>query len=179
MDAKILLVDQSGYPYRWVGFERAAYYMFKDAISWIPSESNYVMFGGVNALTNERSVLKIPAILAIKNAKVGSRLMGDKRKSSRSIFRRDNNTCAYCGSHFSDTMLTLDHVQPSSRGGSNDWSNLVSACFPCNNRKGNRTPAEAGMPLKFKPYVPTKAQYLNFTQPIKLDCQAEWINGFL
>lgn len=179
MDAKILLIDQSGYPYKWVGFERAAYYLFKDAVSWVPTESSYLVQGGVNAITQQRSHLRIPAILAIKNAKAGSTYVGDKRKSSRAVFRRDSNLCAYCGNSFHDSQLTLDHVIPSSRGGDNSWKNLISACFPCNNRKGSRTPDEAGMPLRFKPFVPTKAQYLNFTQPVKLDCQAEWISKFI
>ncbi len=178
MDAKILLIDQSGYPYKWVGFERAAYYLFKDAVSWVPTESSYLVQGGINAISQVRSTLKIPAILAIKNAKVGSHLVGDKRKSSRAIFRRDSNRCAYCGGSFHDSLLTLDHIQPSSRGGDNSWINLISACFPCNNRKGNRTPVEAGLTLKFQPYTPSKAQYLDFTQPVKLDCQAEWISKF-
>jgi 5-methylcytosine-specific restriction endonuclease McrA len=47
--------------------------------------------------------------------------------------------------------LTLDHVIPQSRGGANTWENLVAGCKPCNNRKGDRTPAEAGMALAHKP----------------------------
>lgn len=179
MEVKILLIDQAGYPYKWVGFERAVYYIFKEAISWIPTETSYLLNGGVNSVTNLRSQLRVPAILAIKNARVGSYHVGDKRKSSRAIFRRDGNLCAYCKGSFHDYQLTLDHILPSSRGGNNTWSNLVSSCFPCNNRKGSRTPQEAQMPLFVKPYIPTKAQYLNFTQPVKLDCQAEWINKFI
>lgn len=65
--------------------------------------------------------------------------------SKANILRRDRHCCRYCGRKSS--KLTLDHVMPRSRGGRSSWRNLVSACLACNLRKGNRTPAEAGMPL--------------------------------
>lgn len=66
------------------------------------------------------------------------------------VLTRDSYTCAYCGGYGD----TLDHVIPESRGGQNTWDNLVAACAPCNGRKGNRTPAEAGMRLRWEPYEP-------------------------
>ena len=51
--------------------------------------------------------------------------------------------------------LTVDHIIPKSRGGPNSWSNLVTSCFRCNSIKDNKTPEEAGMKLRFKPYTPT------------------------
>ncbi len=68
------------------------------------------------------------------------------------IFRRDNHECVYCGSK---KQLTLDHVIPKSRGGGNEWTNLVTCCFKCNLKKGNKTPEEAKMTMKVKPYVPS------------------------
>lgn len=65
--------------------------------------------------------------------------------SRNGILKRDRNTCQYCGSRY---QLTLDHVIPKSRGGEDTWSNLVTSCHPCNNKKGNKTPEEAGMVLK-------------------------------
>ncbi len=67
------------------------------------------------------------------------------------IYKRDGHQCVYCGSK---KNLTLDHVIPRSRGGEDSWVNLVTACFPCNRVKGNRTPEEAGMKLSAKPYAP-------------------------
>ena len=69
----------------------------------------------------------------------------------RGILRRDHNSCQYCGS---TKNLTLDHVIPRSRGGRHTWENVVAACSECNGRKGNRTPTEAGMPLRTKPKAP-------------------------
>lgn len=71
--------------------------------------------------------------------------------SRKNIMLRDRHTCQYCGVPFLPKGLTLDHVIPRSRGGENTWENLVACCHRCNNRKADRTPAEAGMVLKKKP----------------------------
>lgn len=67
------------------------------------------------------------------------------------VLRRDGFRCAYCGRRAS----TRDHVVPRSHGGPTTWLNLVAACEPCNGRKRDRTPEQAGMPLGIVPYVPT------------------------
>lgn len=72
------------------------------------------------------------------------------------VLRRDNHTCGYCSGHAS----TVDHILPRSRGGRNTWQNTVAACDDCNQRKGRRTPAEAGMTLRTKPYAPTWSSVL-------------------
>lgn len=76
--------------------------------------------------------------------------------SRNNIYKRDGNSCMYCGS-LND--LTLDHVIPKSKGGGNDWDNLVTCCKKCNIKKDNLTPKEAGMKLRFKPYRPTFQQF--------------------
>jgi 5-methylcytosine-specific restriction endonuclease McrA len=73
--------------------------------------------------------------------------------SRSGVLVRDGHRCAYCGG----TATTVDHVLPRSRGGHNTWSNTVAACGGCNQRKGDRTPAEARMPLRVSPYAPTWA----------------------
>jgi 5-methylcytosine-specific restriction endonuclease McrA len=67
------------------------------------------------------------------------------------VMKRDNNRCGYCGAG----ATTVDHVLPRSRGGQNSWANTVACCYPCNQRKGARTPAEAGMVLRTRPTTPT------------------------
>jgi 5-methylcytosine-specific restriction endonuclease McrA len=69
------------------------------------------------------------------------------------VLRRDGHTCGYCGS----LAGTVDHILPRSRGGRNTWTNTVAACDDCNQRKGRRTPAEAGMVLRITPRHPTWA----------------------
>lgn len=72
----------------------------------------------------------------------------------KNIYARDHNTCQYCGKKFNTKELTLDHVIPKKQGGTNLWTNLVCACVSCNSKKGGRTPSEAGMKLKRKPFQP-------------------------
>lgn len=79
----------------------------------------------------------------------------------RNIFARDENTCQFCGRRFHTKDLSLDHVIPRSRGGSNTWENIVCACLKCNVRKGGRTPEEAGMKLIRPPLKPRHNPMLN------------------
>ena len=55
------------------------------------------------------------------------------------------------GTRLPSASLTLDHVIPRSRRGLSTWENLVACCFSSNNRKGDRTPQEAGMVLAKQP----------------------------
>ena len=73
--------------------------------------------------------------------------------SRRGVLVRDGHRCGYCGGPAS----TIDHILPRSRGGANSWRNTVAACGHCNQRKGDRTPAEARMPLRLAPAAPSWA----------------------
>ncbi len=72
--------------------------------------------------------------------------------TKKNILRRDNYTCQYCGTR--EGPMTVDHVIPKRLGGEDSWENLVCACLKCNNKKGDRTPEEAGMKLLRKPKRP-------------------------
>jgi 5-methylcytosine-specific restriction endonuclease McrA len=72
----------------------------------------------------------------------------------RGVLARERHRCAYCGHR----AHTIDHLLPRSRGGTWTWLNTVAACGPCNERKGNKTPQEAGMRLRVEPWHPTRAQ---------------------
>jgi len=73
-------------------------------------------------------------------------------KPSRAmIYKRDNNTCQYCGAR---SKLTIDHVIPKCRGGSDTWENLVVACSSCNTKKGNTLLEQTGMKLAKQPRAP-------------------------
>jgi 5-methylcytosine-specific restriction endonuclease McrA len=75
--------------------------------------------------------------------------------SRTGVLFRDGLRCAYCGG----TASTIDHVLPRSRGGANSWLNTVAACGGCNQRKGDRTPVEARMPLRIMPAAPSWAEF--------------------
>jgi len=76
----------------------------------------------------------------------------------RNIIIRDGYTCCYCGSE--KGPMTVDHIIPKNMGGTDSWENLVCACDRCNNKKGDRTPARAGMRLLRKPTRPNHIIYI-------------------
>lgn len=79
------------------------------------------------------------------------------------IFERDKNTCQYCGKRLDKKDLNLDHVIPRDKGGMTIWENIVCSCIPCNTRKGNRLPHEAGMRLIHKPERPRWRPFVHIT----------------
>jgi 5-methylcytosine-specific restriction endonuclease McrA len=97
------------------------------------------------------------------------------------LFARDDYTCQYCGKRKSDLrgrqFLTRDHIRPISRGGLNTWDNVVTSCSPCNNRKGGRLPAEAGLALLCQP---TEPNYVHLVWVVRrvTDAQAKYIRLF-
>lgn len=77
-----------------------------------------------------------PTELACR-ADLGGRLPQNEWAALRAAtFERDGYVCTYCGS---GENLECDHVQPVSRGGSNDPENLTTACRPCNRSKADKT----------------------------------------
>ena len=70
------------------------------------------------------------------------------------VLWRDKNQCQYCAKIFIPENLTLDHVIPKSKGGSNKWTNMVAACKKCNQKKGDKTIEQSGMKILRKPFSP-------------------------
>jgi 5-methylcytosine-specific restriction endonuclease McrA len=87
---------------------------------------------------------------------------GARRITRRALFARDGFHCQYCGE---GSRLTVDHVVPRSRGGLSDWENMVTACAPCNLRKGDRLPQEAGMHPRAAPRAPSAKLFLTLGAP--------------
>jgi 5-methylcytosine-specific restriction endonuclease McrA len=96
-------------------------------------------------LHTTRRALPLPSVIRLLEYR---RIPHQSRALSRkNILMRDRYSCQYCHKLLPSSELTLDHVIPRSRAGETAWENLVACCNPCNNRKGNRTPEEAGMRL--------------------------------
>ena len=92
--------------------------------------------------------------------------------SRHNLFIRDNYTCQYCGKQLAFSQLTYDHIIPKSRFNkdkrlSTNWKNIVTACRPCNHKKGNKTPKEASMTLINSPVEPNYSlEYLPWFQEL-------------
>ena len=88
----------------------------------------------------QRSRIAMPSVIRLLEYR---RIPHQTRALSRkNILLRDRNTCQYCGIVLNSGELTLDHVQPRSRGGLSTWENLVACCHSCNRRKGNHLLSE-------------------------------------
>jgi 5-methylcytosine-specific restriction endonuclease McrA len=94
--------------------------------------------------------LRLPSVVALRKYQPSARRVAFTRFN---VFLRDRFTCQYCGEAFPSSALTFEHVIPRSRGGQTTWSNIVTACEPCNTGKGNS--------LRIKPRRPPKEPKLN------------------
>ncbi len=157
----ILRLDISGTPITWIPWQDAVCLYSKDMVAWTAGSEEFTFHGGTARSTGLQSRITINSIVAVKRALPGRRVRrGVPPLNNRELFHRDRNLCMYCGVLHLDRNLTRDHVIPISRGGRDKWSNVVAACRPCNTRKGNRLPEEAGMKLLAVPYVPNWAEFL-------------------
>jgi 5-methylcytosine-specific restriction endonuclease McrA len=80
--------------------------------------------------------------------------------SKRNVYLRDNYTCQYTGVKLKPEEATIDHIVPRSRGGKSNFDNCVTCSKEINQRKGDKTPAEAGLTLLRRPYHPTINEFL-------------------
>jgi 5-methylcytosine-specific restriction endonuclease McrA len=85
-----------------------------------------------------------------------------RKITRRAVFARDGWTCQYCGSRGN---LTVDHVIPRSKGGSSTWDNIVASCAPCNRRKGDALPSQAGMVPRSQPRPPGPHVFIQVASP--------------
>ena len=102
-------------------------------------------------LRSPSSVFPVPSVIRLRRF-VRAPFRQRVAFNRKNVFRRDEHTCQYCATRTFD--LTLDHVMPRSRGGPTSWENVVACCKACNARKRDRTPEEARMFLRRRPYAP-------------------------
>jgi len=156
--SRSLLLNEAGSPVRWLSWQEAALAVMDRNVAWSAGETVTVLRGGIQR-DGMRSLLTLPAVVAL-------RMPHDVPTRERAplcnplLFKRDRGLCLYCGEQFHDKDLTRDHVYPRCRGGVDAWENVVSACRACNQRKGGRSPEEAGMELLAVPYAPNRAEHL-------------------
>jgi len=176
MTPLILRLDISGSPVRWIPWQLAVSLYSREMGAWTAGNSVFTFRGGISRLTGERSTVKINSIIAVKRSSP-SKYIGRATPplTNRELFTRDANICMYCGNKNYPLSLTRDHVVPLSKGGKDQWSNVVTACRNCNIRKGNRTPENAHMPLLAIPYVPNWAEYLALSNRKILADQMEFL----
>ena len=140
LDGRVLLLNQTYEPLGTVSIARAVIMTFKNTVTVEELDGNRVL-RSAHAEFPVPSVIRRRVYINVRRRREAS---GMKRLR---IYMRDKFRCQYCGEKKAVGDLTLDHILPRSRGGDNSPVNIVTACVACNNRKGDRTPAEARMPL--------------------------------
>lgn len=141
---KVLLLNASYESLGLIGIPRAIRLVWKGA-------AEVIEFDGDRVLRSQRFVFPIPSVIRLM-VYVDVRGRQSRSPNMRTgIFVRDCYRCQYCGVKGIALELTLDHIMPRSRGGRTVAENLCAACKACNQRKGDRTPEEARMPLLSNP----------------------------
>ena len=153
----VLQLDIQGTPQAWITLEQAALHVATGSVAWVEGDGPLrTLRGGWNAASGRQSAIEVHPIVALRGAPRINLFEVQPSVSKLKLFRRDRHTCAYCGLRLHERELQCEHVLPQSRGGGWTWMNLVTACGACNGRKRDRTPEEAGMPLVYLPYVPSR-----------------------
>ncbi|TKS54472.1 HNH endonuclease [Luteimonas yindakuii] len=157
---RLLSLDAHGRVLDWMSWQDATCLYARDAVAWTLGDPCLQVHGGTNRRSGERSMLELHPIIAARGHARTKALDPTPTLTNAALFARDQHLCLYCGQGFTRPVLTRDHVKPLSQGGRDVWENVVSACFPCNSRKGGRTPAQASMPLIAVPYRPSWIEHL-------------------
>ena len=159
---RVLALSIAGIPHRWMAVDRAAYYVAAGKVAWSLGDAAITLSGGIQRRTGEVSRLAIPAVIALAKSESmvkHARPIPLGRDDNALLARRDKRICAYCGDVIASGDFTRDHIIPRARNGQDIWTNVVSAHRSCNERKGCRTPEQAGMPLLYVPYTPCRFEH--------------------
>ncbi len=180
INSSVLVVNRAFYPIH-VTTVRKAFCLLYNGIAKVV-DSQYRLFdfkswGELSCCASDEivgtvdSLIKVPRVIIIltfdRFPKWGVRF------NRYNIFRRDRDTCQYCGKTLKRSDLSLDHVVPLSRGGETTWENVVCSCLGCNKRKGGKIPREAGMSLLKMPVRPRWGP--EFSVSFRSTIHREWL----
>lgn len=140
---KVLLLNASYEPLSLVTAPKALALVFRHVAEVLEIDKGFV-------LRSPRFVFDVPSVIRLTQY-IDVRSRQNRVTNRHRILARDHYRCQYCGKRGTAFDLTLDHILPRSRGGRTVAENLVAACQTCNNRKSDRTPEEARMPLMTNP----------------------------
>lgn len=148
INEKVLVLNATYKPLNVCTAKRAIVLMLKDKAEAV--EVSGRQFHSAGCAFPVPDVIKLSYFVRIPRG-------GSRKVTRRAVLARDNHSCQYCGSH---AHLTIDHVIPRSRGGATTWDNIVTSCAPCNTRKGDRLPREAGMHPRTSPRAPSPVAFV-------------------
>jgi 5-methylcytosine-specific restriction endonuclease McrA len=132
------------------------------AVVLLLKEKAEIIERGEIELHSATSTLARPVVIRLVSYVHIPRDTHRRKITRRAVFARDDWTCQYCGAR---SNLTVDHVVPRSKGGTSSWDNIVASCAPCNRRKGNALPRQAGMRLLKQPRTPSPDVFIQVASP--------------
>jgi 5-methylcytosine-specific restriction endonuclease McrA len=176
---RVLSLDSGGRILDWMSWQEAVCLYVRGAVSWTLGEPCLIVHGGINKLAGVQTTLALHPIVASRSRAKHTLIDPAPSLTNQALFARDHGLCLYCGNRFGKSELTRDHVIPASKGGPDDWSNVVTACWSCNVRKGSRTPAQANMPLLAVPYRPSWVEHLILSNRNILADQMDFLTSHL
>ena len=179
MIAKILKLNIAGRPVAWITREEGALMYCRDQVAWEAGIEFVRLRGGTSRVTGRRSVLFVSTIVASYGGAAEYDLLNDTPPlTNKNLFARDRHMCLYCGDFLYDCELTRDHVIPVSRGGTDTWENVVTACRVCNHRKADKLLEEIDMRLLAVPFAPNRAEGLILENRDILGDQMEFLAAY-
>lgn len=126
----VLVLNADFQPLSWVPL---SLWRWQDAMKAVFADRVVVVASYEEEVRSASFSMCLPSVIALKTyVNQGNTLPSFTR---RNVYLRDSYSCQYCGTHLATHQLTFDHVHPRSRGGASSWSNVVTACHPCNSRK--------------------------------------------
>lgn len=125
---------------------------------------------GEEGMKSPNAILRIPTVIRL--TRYDKLPQAKIHYNRRTIYRRDNNACQYCGKRPGTKELSIDHVVPRAQGGKTTWENVVVACTECNARKADKTPEQARMKLLRQPKKP---RYNLYPGDIKVKDWETWL----
>lgn len=172
--AETLLLNASAEPLTFVPVKRAIVLVLKDKAEIVESHIE-------KRIRTETDDYPYPLVIRlIKFVEIPRRFRSVV--SSAVLFARDNYTCQYCGRHRSKLRkkerLTREHVKPLSRGGTDTWDNVTTACSTCNHKKSDKLPYEVKMYPKTTPFEPRYIALVLLSGSAN-DVQRSYIEPFL
>lgn len=173
MIAGCLALNASYEPLTMVPLRRALRLVIDGKAEIVEADSHAVV-------RSERQAFPRPAVIRLtRYVHVPRRFR--RQVTNTFLFARDDYQCQYCGRKANELKpresLTRDHLIPMSRGGTNEWSNVVTACSSCNTKKANRMPNEIGMqPL----HTPVEPHFVHLSWAVRrlTPIQAQYIRTF-
>jgi len=115
---------------------------WQEAVKAVAAERVNVISHYDRVIRSPSCQMSLPSVISLKDYVPANRRPAFTRFN---LFLRDRFTCQYCGQTHPTHELTFDHVIPRAAGGTTCWENIVTACGPCNLRKGHKMPDEIGM----------------------------------